>query len=283
MTDLRAPFQYQGGKNRFAPLIVPYLLGAASPGGGFVDAFSGSGAVTWALINAGIEPGRITMIEGSIFGTLWAHLAAGTFDLDAFVREGRAIPDCKRTAPDYLRERISEVRDVSEALSLLPYVQAATHGGKQVEFDGQRGFRGSYYRFRTSNSVTTRPDGFAVFAPEPPQVTARVLAIADTFRRQGGPFVVNATVSPSGLRDALNGPGAGSVAYLDPPYEGTSGYSHGFNWRAFLSEPVRCLVFVSEYAEAGYSIRLAETTKGGIQGGKSRTERLNYFAPGSTV
>lgn len=272
---LRAPFQYQGGKNRFAPLIVPYLLASAGPGGRFVDAFSGSGAITWALINAGIEPWRITMIEGSIFGALWAALAADVFDLDRFVREGSEL-DRQHTAGkdralEYIKERITAVRSAAEALPLLPYVQAATYGGKQAVFsDGK--FSVSLYPYR-ENRVS--------FAPWPSKVTARVLAIAATFRRRGGPFVVNATVTPGGLRAALQGPGAGSVAYLDPPYEGTSGYSHGFDWRAFLSEPVLVPVFVSEYAEAGHSIRLVETTKGGIQGGKLRTERLNYFAPGS--
>ena len=279
--NLRAPFQYQGGKHRFAPLIVPYLLGAASPGAHFIDAFSGSGSVTWALINAGIEPNRITMIEGSIFGALWAALAADRFDLGAFLGEGEILAAehdrHKGGALEYLKKRIATVRTTSEAMTLLPYVQAATYGGRQAVFTEGQGFKGSLYPYR-ENRVS--------FAPWPEKVTARILAIAGAFRRLGGPLVVNATVTPGGLRDALNAFPGPAVAYLDPPYVGTAGYSHGFEWRDFLSAPVRCPVFVSEYAEAGHSIPLAETTKGGIQGGRLRVERLrverlNYFAAGS--
>ena len=278
MTDLRAPFQYQGGKHRFAPLIVPYLLGAAPPGAAFLDAFAGSGAIAWALINAGIEPHRITMIEGSIFGTLWAALAADTFDLDAFNREGAELTAHhdrhKGAALDWLKERIATVRTLPEALPLLPYVQAAAFGGQQIQFREGSGFKASLYPYR-ENRVS--------FAPWPEKVTARILALSAHFRRYGAPSVIAGTVTASGLRAALNRLSGPVLAYLDPPYEGTAGYSHGFAWREFLSEPVRCPVFVSEYAEAGHSIRLTETTKGGIQGKKLRIERLNFFAPGFTV
>ena len=66
------PCGYKGGKRVLAKLIVPHLLQTKADH--YFDLCCGSGAITLALISAGIKPQQITMIEpalGACFGRKW--------------------------------------------------------------------------------------------------------------------------------------------------------------------------------------------------------------------
>ena len=69
---LRVPCSYQGGKQRIAAQIVDHLIDAAPDSSShFYDLCCGSGAVSIELVNRGIEPSRITMLDissGVYFG-----------------------------------------------------------------------------------------------------------------------------------------------------------------------------------------------------------------------
>lgn len=268
MQNIRPPFQYQGGKYRFAPLIVPHLLGTHADV--YFDVFAGSGAITLEMIKQGVDPAKIVMVEGSIFGRFWRQMAEGTFDLKAFNKEGCAIPSCKKAGLAYIKERLSYCTTLAEAIPLLPFVQAASFGGKQANFVDGKGFKVDLYPYR-ENRVS--------FAPNPPVVMQRVNELFSFFRVNGGPFVVAGRVTPASLAQAFMSITEKACVYMDPPYKGTSGYALGFSWEDFVAQPCNHPVFVSEYQRAGYTLDIATVTQGGISGGVERKEVLNYFAP----
>ncbi|PJA03594.1 MAG: hypothetical protein COX72_04385, partial [Gammaproteobacteria bacterium CG_4_10_14_0_2_um_filter_38_22] len=82
---LRVPCSYQGGKQRVAAQIVDHLINAApSSSSHFYDLCCGSGAVSIELVNRGIEPSRITMLDISSWGVFWSSIGSGTFNMDVF-------------------------------------------------------------------------------------------------------------------------------------------------------------------------------------------------------
>ena len=82
---MRVPCTYQGGKQRVAEQIVDILLAAApGPKSHFYDLCCGSGAVSIELVNRGVHPSRITMLDLSSWGSFWSAVGAGTFNMDVF-------------------------------------------------------------------------------------------------------------------------------------------------------------------------------------------------------
>ncbi|WP_230988293.1 DNA adenine methylase [Bathymodiolus japonicus methanotrophic gill symbiont] len=66
---LRVPCSYQGGKQRIAAQVVDHLLEAApNHNSRFYDLCCGSGAVSIELVNRGVEPSRIWMLDISTWG-----------------------------------------------------------------------------------------------------------------------------------------------------------------------------------------------------------------------
>ena len=82
---MRVPCAYQGGKQRVATQVVDLLLDAApSPDSQFYDLCCGSGAVSIELVNRGVDPSRICMLDISSWGSFWSAIGSGTFEMDIF-------------------------------------------------------------------------------------------------------------------------------------------------------------------------------------------------------
>ena len=80
---LEAPVAYQGGKTRIAEAIADLLLREGREQN-FYDLCCGCGAVSLALVNKGITPDKITMIDIGPWGEFWMRIVAETFSLDYF-------------------------------------------------------------------------------------------------------------------------------------------------------------------------------------------------------
>ena len=80
------PCSYQGGKQRLAKQIVDIIFeqNEINEDTKFYDLCCGSGAITLELINRGVNPKNITMVDASMWGKLWVAIANNEFNLDIF-------------------------------------------------------------------------------------------------------------------------------------------------------------------------------------------------------
>jgi len=70
-TRLRVPCSYQGGKQRVAAEIAEILVdetGIVDSGAEFFDLCCGSGAISVEMINKGVDPSKITMLDRGPWG-----------------------------------------------------------------------------------------------------------------------------------------------------------------------------------------------------------------------
>lgn len=133
MSDLlRAPCAYQGGKQRVAAQIADLLLEAApDKHSRFYDLCCGSAAVSIELINRGVAPSRIFMLDISSWGTFWYAIGSGTFDMKTFDRFLSALPSDKRNLKAHM-SALSALPVGGHEAELYPILQACSFGGKQI-------------------------------------------------------------------------------------------------------------------------------------------------------
>ena len=100
---MRAPCAYQGGKQRIAHQIVDVLLAAApSPNSRFYDLCCGSAAISIELVNRGVDPSRICMLDISSWGSFWSAIGSGTFNMPAFDQLLSELPSDKRNFKEHV-------------------------------------------------------------------------------------------------------------------------------------------------------------------------------------
>lgn len=274
---LRVPCAYQGGKQRVAAQIVDVLLEEA-PGANprFYDLCCGSGAVSIELVNRGVDPSRIVMLDISSWGTFWSAIGAGTFDLEVFDRYLTNLPSDKRDFKKYLSALSSFPVGEHEA-ELYPVLQACSFGGKQIWRDGHRWANACFRNYwePTENSVRRSPAN--PMQPSPTELRRRIELLV-----QGMKGVV---CLKRDIRDIVSQVSHNnSIVYIDPPYEGTTGYAYRFEVASFidaLQSKNDAPIFVSEGAPLNQDAVLLKVSgaKGGISGARKgrHEEWLSLF------
>ena len=88
------PCSYQGGKQRLAKKIVDIIFeqNEMNEETKFYDLCCGSGAITLELINRGIHPSNITMVDSGVYGSFWNSVANDEFDMNIFKQEIDKLP-----------------------------------------------------------------------------------------------------------------------------------------------------------------------------------------------
>lgn len=253
---LSVPCAYQGGKQRLAPAIVDVITEGTSSETTFYDLCCGSGAVAVELVNRGIPPSRITMVDAGPWGLVWERIGNGSFDLTRFADVIDAIPTDPRLIEKHVKS-LSEASVDDDSPYVFLVLQAAAFGSKAVWVsDGKwrhSGFR-SYWEPTLSSS---RRSPVNPMMPMPDTLFHRVEALAVGMRGVCG---VNADVN------SLVGITDDSVVYIDPPYSGTTRYGHELDAVAFASGVRRA--YVSEARPlTDNAVRLSSgEAKGGISG-----------------
>lgn len=260
---LRVPCAYQGGKQRVAGQLVDLLLQEASDEGArFYDLCCGSGAVSIELVNRGVPPANITMLDRSSWGAFWVAIGAGTFDMDAFDQLLREIPDDKHEVKAHMTALAARGVHDDEA-ELYPVLQACSFGGKQIWYDGHRWENAFFRDYWEPTATSVRRSPANPMQPSPVELRRRVAALAERMR---GVTCLRADVSAA-LDLAIPDD---AVVYVDPPYRGTTGYAFGFDVIEFAKQfrQLRDMpLFVSEGIPlADDAVRL---TFGGAKGGIS--------------
>lgn len=138
LNTLFVPCCYQGGKQRVAKEIVdliyentPHIDNKTH----FYDVCCGSGAFTVELLNRGVNPNNITMIDVSSWGSFWKLIGSGAFEMSILDSYLNSIPDDKSLVKDHMSKLAEENALVDEQYKYI-LLQACSFGGKQIWRDG---------------------------------------------------------------------------------------------------------------------------------------------------
>lgn len=264
MTKLRAPCSYQGGKQRVAQEIVDHLLEAAlDQHTYFYDLCCGSGAIAVELVNRGIDPKRIVMLDGSSWGAFWLAIGTGSFKRQEFEELLGRIPADKRQVKSHV-ETLAAQTPIDNEAEIYPLLQACSFGGKQIWREGDR-WENAYFRgYWEPTATSVRRSPANPMQPSVSELRRRVNALGIAMR--------GVTCIHNDIFSILDEPiPSNSVVYVDPPYDGTTGYGFRFNLYEFLEKYFdmnSAPVFVSEgVALMTNAVRLKPSgAKGGISG-----------------
>jgi site-specific DNA-adenine methylase len=239
---MRVPCAYQGGKQRVAAQIVDILLDAASgPNSRFYDLCCGSAAVSIELVNRGIDPSRIWMLDISSWGSFWSAIGAGTFNMDAFDKFLSELPHDKRDYKAHLLALAARPVDGYE-VEIYPVLQACSFGGKQVWRNGERWANACFRDYWEPTATSIRRSHANPMQPSPIELRRRIEALTTGMR--------GVTCLHTDINTLFNDPfPPDAVVYIDPPYQSTTGYAFGFDVISFANrfrEVSQAPLFVSE-------------------------------------
>ena len=263
---MRVPCSYQGGKQRVAAQIVDILLEAASESNSiFYDLCCGSGAISIELVNRGVDPSRICMLDISSWGSFWSAIGSGTFNMDVFDQFLLELPSDKREYKSHMSS-LSASPSVDHEAELYPVLQACSFGGKQIWRNGKRWANACFrdYWEPTENSVRRSPAN--PMQPSPDELRRRISLLVSGMK---GVTCFNLDIMTI-LNDQLP---RNSIVYVDPPYQSTTGYAFDFNIASFIKifrEVNQSPLFISEGIPLNDDALMLTFggAKGGISGSK---------------
>lgn len=263
ISQLRVPCAYQGGKQRVAAQTVDQLLEAApSSSSRFYDLCCGSGAISIELVNRGVDPSRICMLDVSSWGRFWSAIGSGEFNMQVFDKFLSELPNSKHEIQAHM-SAISSFPIGGHEAELYPILQACSFGGKQIWRRGDNWVNACFRSYWEPTATSVRRSPANPMQPSPNELRRRVLALTKA--------MIGITCFHVDIMTLLDKRlPADAVVYVDPPYQSTTGYGFGFNLESFL-ERYRTLnsapLFVSEGLPLNEdSLRL---TFGGAKGGIS--------------
>ena len=253
---------YQGGKMRQAPAIVAVIKHVP---GEFVELCCGSGAVTLEMLRRGaVRPDDVTMIDQGPWGWVWEDIGKGAFPVDLLRLLVADVPKDPAQHNDWLRSWSAFPANRRSAPALFLLLQAGAFGGKAIWLNEGAWQNTSFRKHWLPKPGTSRKSPVNVFMPQPAALLDRVLAVCDL------------ALGVSARRDdARTEQARKATVYVDPPYEGTTGYGYDINvenlssrWRArgarvYVSEARPIPGHVAQLLSAGEA-------KGGISGKRKR-------------
>jgi hypothetical protein len=234
------PTGYKGGKRRLAKRIASEMLELNPHADWYCDLCCGSGAVLLALRAAGVPATQLYAVEAGPWGMFWRAIADGSFDIDYLkALLFGAVPDDPRDVAAWCEESVATEEISPETFLVL---QAASYGSTPLWHDGtrwrrgepkaNRGYKARGYWEPGPGSQEKKPRG-TIFQPE--KIVERT---ANAMAACRGMVVVY------GLLEDAEPPSQG-VYYLDPPYEGATGYGYVLDTDAWIASGPRPLL-VSE-------------------------------------
>lgn len=241
-TLMRAPCAYQGGKQRVAAQIVDILLDAApEPNSRFYDLCCGSAAVSIELVNRGVEPSRIWMLDISSWGSFWSAIGSGTFKMDSFDQLLSELPSDKRDFKAHM-STLSALPVHDREVEIYPVLQACAFGGKQIWRNGERWANAFFRDYWEPTATSIRRSPANPMQPSPTELRRRIDVLVNGMR--------GVTCLNTDIMTILSHPiPSNAVVYVDPPYQSTTGYAYGFELASFIDrflEINKVPLFISE-------------------------------------
>lgn len=270
ITKMLVPCTYQGGKQRIAPQIVDILLNAAPDNNTiFYDLCCGSGAISLELVNRGISPEHIRMLDISSWGVFWSSIGKGTFDNALFQSYINNLPNDKREYKAYCSS-LSSLPITNNEAELFIFLQANSFGGKQICRKGNSWQNACFRDYWEPTETSIRRSPANPMQPSPKELLRRIDLIRDGMK---GVVCLNKDIM-SFFDEAIN---PNSIIYVDPPYKNTTAYVYGFNIIEFIKKFVSLYsvpIFVSEgYPLNDNSIKLSF---GGANGGITGSRKIKH-------
>lgn len=224
---LRVPCSYQGGKQRIASQIVDVILESLpSENTQFYDLCCGSGAISIELVNRGIDPKSISMLDISSWGTFWSAIGSNTFNMDIFDHLLAELPDSQKDFKKYLSELSEQPVDKNEA-ELYPILQACSFGGKQIYRKEKKWANACFRDYWEPTETSIRRSPANAMQPSPNELRRRVNAIVTK--------ISGVTCFNMDIMELLSTPlPKNSIVYIDPPYQNTTGYAYNFDLDLFI-------------------------------------------------
>lgn len=263
---LRVPCSYQGGKQRIAKQIVDRLFDAAGEHANdahFYDLCCGSGAITLELVNRGVRPEQITMLDKSSWGSFWKCVGDGDFDLKTFERMIDDIPADKRLIKPYMAELAKKPVCDNEAY-IYPILQSCSFGGKQIWLEGGVWHNAFFRDYWEPTATSVRRSPANPMQPSPKTLLKRVSHIVKRCEglsciRDDAMAFAKETVAPR------------AIVYIDPPYQRSTNYGFELQIKPFIDEFMSNNsgpLFVSEAVPlAPHAVQLSlDGSNGGISG-----------------
>ena len=273
------PCSYQGGKQRLAKQIVDIIFeqNEINEETKFYDLCCGSGAITLELINRGIHPNNITMVDAGVYGAFWNSIANDEFDMDIFKQEINKLPSI-----DKIQSHLQSLSNLEVDMDLLVYhyllLQSGSFGSKQIWIEDNKWKNNSFRSYWTPTETSSRRSPVNPMMPMPNTLFDRVKNIVDYMA--GSINAINSDISKIEWHFDKN-----SIVYIDPPYKNTTKYGFDFDYEEFI---INNWAYVNIYVSEGYKMDSVEDaillskgrTKGSISGDikkKPTEEWLNIF------
>jgi site-specific DNA-adenine methylase len=263
---MRVPCSYQGGKQRIAAQVVDHLLEAArGPNSRFYDLCCGSGAVSIELVNRGVDPSRIWMLDISPWGSFWSAIGSGTFNLDVFEHFLSELPSDKRDFKTHM-SALAALPVGEDGVELYTLLQACSFGGKQIWRNGEHWANACFRDYWEPTATSVRRSPANPMQPGPTELRRRIGAVVNGMR---GVTCLNMDITT-----ILNAPlPSDAVVYIDPPYNSTTRYAFSFDLASLINrfrEINQAPLFISEGVPLNDNslMLIFGGAKGGISGAR---------------
>ena len=225
---LISPCSYQGGKQRIAENIVDIIFNnhKIDTNTKFFDICCGSGAITLELINRGIQPDNIIMIDSGCYGAFWQSVANCEFDIDEFKIEIKNLPKDIEWIQSYLQKLSNQPVNKEKYIYHYLLLQAGSFGSKQIWIDSDKWCNNSFRNYWLPTPTSNRRSPVNPMMPMPETLYLRTADIVDEL--SGRICAINADVfSCLHKFDELETKNA--IVYIDPPYKNTTKYGSTFD------------------------------------------------------
>lgn len=276
---LKPPCSYQGGKQRLAKKIVDIIFeqNEINEETKFYDLCCGSGAITLELVNRGINPSNITMVDSGGYGRFWQSVANNKFDLSVFRNELDKLPRV-----DGIQSYLQELSKRAIDYNLVEYhyllLQSGSFGSKQIWENEGKWNNCSFRSYWLPTETSNRRSPVNPMMPMPNTLYDRTVSVVETM---GGSIkAIHGNIEDIEFHFDEN-----TIVYIDPPYKGTSGYESNFDYETFVLNNFN---YAKIYVSEGYQMSSTSNTillskgrdKGNIRGGMKKKpveEWLNIF------
>lgn len=229
----------------------------------------GSGAITLGLVQAGISPERITMVDVGGFGTFWGSISKNSFDLTYFKSLIDALPPV-----DKLQSYLEQLSRESINPNLMVYhyllMQSGAFGGKQIGIDQDKWTNTSFRSYWQPTETSKRRSVVNPMMPLPLTLYNRVELIVNQL---GGKVIAyHMTVEDFVYKYEIKTP---AIIYIDPPYLNTTHYQT----RLDIDKLLPCLpkdtpIYISEGRELDQAVNIwglsSRRKKGNMNGNLKR-------------
>lgn len=270
---LKSPCTYQGGKSRISKDIIDifYEENDINEHTKFYDLCCGSGAISIELINRGVNPENIIMLDQSPWGLFWKSIGEGSFNKELFQKYIDEIPKELSKIQGHMKDLNNEPATIDTVYRFL-LMQASSFGSKAIWLESETKWNKAHFRdYWLPTETSKRRSPVNPMMPMPNTLKERVEAIVD--QMQGISGVYGSIEEFTVFED-------NAIIYIDPPYQNTTGYGYGFDLESYVKSLKR-KVYVSEGLQLTENAHLIQGSraKGGISGKRKSTneEWLNIY------